>query len=736
MNRRRFLLASTGALVGAGLAGCTSNDNSAGGITSSTDASGGATGGAKTGLIEPGSVGLMDEDVFQERVDAYLTFATASLSPGNATSVASHLLKAERDAKFTWDPTAVTAEAMAKSFDKIDSWEDTRDFDLMYLIWLLHLGEGDTDMTRLDPGLLGEIENRLVANRYRYDDPLPADRIDNQWFWSENHIIINLTNEYLAGQRMPDRKFAVTGLTGAEHMERSKPEILKWVAERIELGFFEWHSNVYMLKNITPLLMLSELSSDDEIAAAAAVGMDLCLLDMASHNHAGCYTAPRGRTYKKDKMSSLDEATFDTAKFVFDDTDAKYTSATDGGATYLCAATRYRPPRALVEIATASGPSVVRERHGVFFDGSTPVVDNPKAPYGKDFDDPANLSFWWSLGAIGMWPLAETGIAAGNKFRLWDTKLFSQVKLMAALNDYDPKRVAPWLQERAAAINFGFLSEANTYAYREDKVSLASVIDHRPGEMRDQAHSWQAAIDENAMMFTNHPVTDVDHSTEWRDDGRPGYWTGEASMPRSAQFERTAVHLYLPKWDEKTDPLVWGVFGYRPFTHAYVPQDHFDRVVQDGNWTVGERNGAYIALWSWRTPTWRVYDPAVIATRGMVKPFDLVAEGGPDNVWIVEVGTKADGDLDAFVAKLTANAPRVERGDDGFSVSWASPSSGDIEFSNSGPFTVDGKDQKLGDFPRHESPWGSVDHLSKTYALEAGDAKWTVDSKGWKRQVS
>ncbi len=58
-------------------------------------------------------------------------------------------------------------------------------------------------------------------------------------------------------------------------------------------------------------------------------------------------------------------------------------------------------------------------------------------------------------------------------------------------------------------INFGFLSEANTYAYREPKVSLASVLDHRFGEMRDQGHAWQAAIDENAMVFTTHPLTDV-----------------------------------------------------------------------------------------------------------------------------------------------------------------------------------------------------------------------------------
>ena len=81
-----------------------------------------------------------------------------------------------------------------------------------------------------------------------------------------------------------------------------------------------------------------------------------------------------------------------------------------------------------------------------------------------------------------------------------------------------------------------------------------------------------------------------------------------------------------------------------------MPHDHFDENRQGGNSTVAAKAVAYTALWSWRPPTWRVYDPAVNATNGMVQPFDLVAEGGPDNVWIVEVGTRdEDGDLDAFL---------------------------------------------------------------------------------------
>ncbi len=726
MGRRRFLATSSGALAVLGMAACSDNSRSSEDNPSTP-----------TGALAIGSTGLIDEDALQLRIDEYLLHATSGDTAADPVGVAAHLIRAHRDRDFQWNSEAVTVETFAEQFDKIDQWLDTRDFDLMYLFWLLELGTGDTDSTRLAPEVIAAIDRRLVDNRYRYDDPLPADRLDNLWFWSENHVIINLALEHLAGSRFADQVFTVTGMSGAQHAERARGDILQWVRERLELGFFEWHSNVYMLKNITPLTMLAELSEDPEVAAAAAIGLDLCLLDMAGHNHRGCYTAPRGRTYKKDKMSSRDEATWDIAKLVFDDTSAAYQEGADAGATYLCAAARYRPPQLVVDIATATGASVVRERHGVYFDYHQPLTDDPEAPYGKDFRDPENLTFWWSLGGVGMWPMTDTGVAAANEFRLWETDLFEQVGLMASLNDFDPDKLRAWIYPRSAVINFGYLAEANTYAYRDDKVSLATVVDHRAGEMRDQAHSWQAAIDEDAMVFTNHPVTEPDQSTEWRDDGRPGYWTGEACMPRSAQYRRTAVHLYVPAWDESTDELVWSVYGYRPFTHAYVPQDHFEEVRQEGNWTVAAKDGAYIALWSWRTPTWRVYDPAVYSTRDMVKPFDLVAEGGPDNVWIVEVGTaSSDGDLDGFLAALTEQEPEVERDDDGFSMEWTSPSSGAIEFSSTGAFVVGGEEQPLGDFPRHESPWGTVEHLATVYRLKTDGSEWAVDANGWTRTVT
>ena len=751
LGRRQFLMVSTGALA-VGAAACSSDSGGGSAATSAPPTTGAAetsTPGtepattvapvdvtADTVLAAPGSPGLMDESVYQQRADEYLQFATQAEHPGSPVGIAAHLARASRDPSFTWGIGDVTVDSLADVFTHIDEWQDTRDFNMMYLHWVWALGQGDSESTTLAPEVIEAIHRRIIDNRYRYDDPLPDDRLDNLWYWSENHRIINLVIEYLGGQRYPDETFTVTGMTGAEHMARAKPGILDWVGERGQLGFFEWHSNVYMLKNITPLHLLAEQADDPELVQAAAMALDLCVLDMAAHLQAGCYTAPRGRTYKKDKLSSLDEDTWGSTKFLFDDTTTEYQSESDGGATFLAVGKRYRPPQLLVDIAIDDQESVVRERHGVYLDTNAPLEDAPVAPYGKDFADPANLPFWWSLGGLGLWQMTRTGLQQATEHKLWDTELFAQVKLIAAINNNDPELVRAWLHKFDAIVNFGFLGQANTYAYRHRKVSLASVLDHRFGEMRDQVHSWQAAIDEDAMMFTTHPLTPPKVTEDWSDDDSPGYWTGSASMPRSAQYRRTAVHIYQPAWEEATDATLWSVFPYRQFTHAFVPQDRFDEVRQVGNWTIAAKDGGYIALWSWRTPVFKANDPGVPA-RTFTKPYDLIADGGPDNVWIVEVGNdEDDGDLDAFVASLTANEPVVNRAPEGFDVAWTSPSSGAVQFSSTGAFTVAGTEQPIADHPRHEGPWGTIEHEAAKHELSNGANSWALDFDAATRTVS
>ncbi len=730
LDRRHFLVGAAVTAVGVGLPG---------GIASARPGRGrhcfvpGTT--PANVLARPGTRGLVRERYYQRRVRRYLDYATDFERFGSPPGIAVHLIAAHRDPHYTWNIAGVTNDALAAVWTQIDEWRDTRDFQFMYLNWVYALGRGDTPMTQIDQTVITAIEERLVANRYRYNDPLPGDRIDHLWYWSENHRIIVLANEWLAGQFLPDAVFDVTGLTGAEHMARAKPDILEWIDERARFGFFEWHSNVYMAKNITPLLMLCELCDDVEIVQAAAMALDLCLFDMAAHYHRGAYVAPHGRTYKKDKMTARDEDTYGFAKFLFADTDPDFVTPTDTTTTFFCAAQRYRPPRLILKVARHDRPTITRERHGVFVDASEPISDAPVAPFGKDFSDPANLPFWWSTGGIGMWQLADMGFAEADKYRLWEGDAFQLITQLRDVNGGDLDRIKQWEQANHMILNLGFLAEANTYAYRTRQVAMASVLDHRKGEMRDQVHMWQATINTEARVFTTHPMTDVSESTNWRDDGEPGYWTGEASMPRSAQYRNTSVHLYQPAYDRDTDPILALVFDYQNFTHAYFPQDHFDEVVQHANWTIGRKDGGFIALWSWRDPQWRTYDPTVNATNGMTKPFDLVAPGGPDNIWICEVSTEADESFNDFSARISTSAPQVTRTADEFAVYWSSPTNGAMSFGWDEPFVVEGVEQQITDFPRHRSRWGHVDRLERKYDLRHGQHVLKLDFDAGTRSV-
>ena len=78
-----------------------------------------------------------------ESQDGYLRFATEQLTPTSPTSVLAHLTRADRDHRFRLDASAIGPDDFAAVFAKIDSFQDTSDFDMMQLvaIWYGHRRE-------------------------------------------------------------------------------------------------------------------------------------------------------------------------------------------------------------------------------------------------------------------------------------------------------------------------------------------------------------------------------------------------------------------------------------------------------------------------------------------------------------------------------------------------------------------------------------------------------------------
>ncbi len=613
-------------------------------------------------------------------------------------------------------------------FDKIDAFRDTSDFDMLHLvaIWEGHRRD-------ITPELRAAIEQRFTGFRYWYTDPLPAGVIDDKWFWSENHRIIFHTLEYLAGRALPDTTFTITGETGATHADRGRQRIEAWLDEKAAYGFSEWHSDVYYQEDIQALTLLAEHGERD-IAGRAAAMLDLFLYDLALHQLQGNNGVTHGRSYMKDKSRAADQDVFGLTKLLFATSDQPYTSRSDTGATFLAAAERYRLPEAIRRVATTERTFEDRTHMGAPLDLDEPFTTTPQSQVpGVSYDDPAAIPFWWERGALTAWQTVPATLATIDEHDLFETSLFRPFKPLVDLAGGDPAVARQLAYQLRCMINVGVLSEVDTVTWRSPDAMLSSAQDYRPGCFGNQYHAWQATLDEDAVVFTTLPGNQPRPGDRWVDADL--YWSGTGAMPRSAQQGAAAIHLYAPRF-AAPGPGALAAFDYLPFTHAYFPTERFDEVRQVGGWTLGRKGDGYVALWSWRPTTWRAHDPAVTFTDGLTQPFDLVAEGGADNVWISEVGDAATwGSFDAFAAAVTAApvtvTPRPVGTDGlpgGFDVAYGSPSSGTLAFGQTGPFTVDGAEVPLHREDRFDNPFGTTAFGSTTVEIAEAGATLAVDT--------
>lgn len=722
-----------------------------------------ARAGAGASTASETEAGLVPADQWRARQDDYLHAVTASpVAPGSPTSLIAHAERAAREPGYDGGVAAAQPEDLAPVFAKLAAYEDTGDFDVNRLLTLL-LRYRD----RLSPALAAAIEERILAFKYWWTEPTPPGIVDSQYYWTENHQIIFLADEYVAGQAFADRTFTNSGMTGAEHVAHAAPRIRRWIEMRARFGFSEWLSNVYWMEDLQGVLLLAELADDAEIARQASMVLDMMFVELAAHLQKGSFGSTHGRSYMKDKLSGRDDDTFNLARMVFADTDVPYTGADT--AVLVAVASLYRPPEVARRIAASTADEVVRQHQSLPLDPLAPVTAAPVAPYGLTFEGEDALMTWWAMGAQFPWQMAPASAKAMQDFDLWQSSNFRQAAALEPIVEIASPAVLRLIARfLAVAVNPGLLSEVDTYTWRSDDVMLSAAQDWRPGQRSEQAHVWQATLDTEALVFTNHPRSGVPSKAD--PEAREGYWTGEASLPRVAQEGRTLVAVYAPQYPSLPLGGSGYGFGYEAYTHAFFPTERFDEVVERNGWVVGRRGDGYVALWSWRPATWRTYDADTEFTRGLTGRFDLVARGGADNVWITEVGRAADfpaaaDPFAAFVDAVTAVRPDVRpfagRAPcpavfsapggfcfhwpwDGFSVRYRSPAEGEVSFGftprlGSRPFVVDGTETDLhpdplrrwdGTFTRADWDAGTYDASADGWSLHLDFTAGVRDTSG------
>ncbi len=659
--------------------------------------------------------GHVDPGYWSGRRQAWLEHATTELSEGSITQALAHMERDLTDPDWSF-AAPLPADAWDGTLAKIGDLEDTSDFAVLYLLNAIYGYRGHP----LVPEALWEAAEATVQGfKFWYTQPTPEGLTDDMWYWSENHQAIFHTCEILAGQRWPELVFPTTGMTGAEHYEHGVAMMERWMDVRERFGFFEWHSNVYYKHSMMPLLSLAELAEDEALAERAAILVDTLLFDLGLHVHRGTFGATHGRTYKKDKMRGTDASTWNATKLLWDRSDDTFMGRGDALSTLLARAQRYRVPQVIIEVGRSEGTWVDRERMGIPLDEHEPIGDEPPvAPYGLSYDDEEDLPIWWSMSALSAWQVVPLTLSVVEAYDLWETELFQGFAQLSDFIGDDIELLQELALETAHASALALLRELVTYTWRSPEAMLSSALDYRKGSRSNQQHIWQATLSSRALVFTTHPGEPPRETLDWREDGQPGSWTGTASIPRVAQVEDVAIQVFAPQYEALPAPFD-SFTGYELYTHAYFPQDAFDEVIEQAPWIFGRLGEGYLGLYSWRATSWLEYDPSVIATDGHSEPFDLVAEGGPDNVWIAQLGSASGfGDFASFVAAVGAAEVAVEPLAEGlspgvegpvFDVRYASPTQGLLELGWEGPLLKEGEPVELHGGARFDNPWCQAD---------------------------
>jgi hypothetical protein len=261
--------------------------------------------------------------------------------------------------------------------------------------------------------------------------------------------------------------------------------------------------------------------------------------------------------------------------------------------------------------------------------------------------------------------------------------------------------------------------EVNIYTYRTPDYMLSTAQDYSKGYGGDQQSIWQATLGADAVCFTTHPAK-IEGVT-------PNYWAGSGLLPRAAQYKNVAVVVY------KIDKIPALYVPVRHFyTHAWLPMDKFDEVVERGGWVFARKGAGYLALrprnpylWRGKTLQGKPVGKNLSASDALMfpRPEDEgreILSNGARNIWVCQLGREADdGSFSAFIDKVSA-AELVFKG---LNVRYRSPGNGLIEFGWQGPLTVDGVRVPLKDYSRYDNPFVQAGFAAEEISVTADERK-------------
>jgi len=562
-------------------------------------------------------------------------------------------------------------EEILLAMDYIYVRNDCGDFVIANLLRMIYLfGESELISKKIKQA----IKEMLLDFDYWFGENVKFP--GRQIIWTENHIMMFMTCEYLAAQLYPDETFRFRKKKGSEICREIAPKILEWIKIKGLVGFSEWDSNCYIEENVYSLLNIYDFARDDILKEKANRLLDIMMFGMAVNSFKGNYCCSHGRSYASFIKHSGNTGVAIMQKLLWDIGNLGDNLLSMGGISI--ATSQYDTCSVIDRIATDSS-SVFEDKEQQSFD----VEDGIK--FNKGFHDFEDLTLYWHNMGYTHRDIAKRTYEMGVKFGIVVNK-----------NVYTGYRYVKECKEKGIEPDKcklgNYMCRVSKITYKTPDYLISCAQDFRKGEDGYQQHIWQATMEDDAIVFTNHP------GTYNEGDGRPDFWSGNAIHPRAAQYKNMVICIYNIDRECRI-----------PYSHAYFPQKKFDEVIEAEGWIFGRKGEGYVALYSQNGYQW--------SERNALSDVEAICKS-PSNIWICHMGNKAQySAFNIFINNMLLS--EIIWSDN--EVNFNSPEHGWIRYGWEGALMVNGEDIKVSGYKRFDNPYCQSDYFSGKYEINYGE---------------
>ncbi len=418
------------------------------------------------------------------------------------------------------------------------------DFDLIEIVRVFYFSNGQYE-SQLLPGILAG-PNWLSPNELK------------RVYWSENHIIMWNSSAYLLEQKYgvvvnPDAKQLV------EH----------WLDLKINYGFYEYFSSVYLPFTLSAVLNLVDFAEDPVIQQKAVLVANRLLKEVLMvSNNKGVYYQSSGRTEYAPGEANVFQSPYknNIHNLIYMLTGFGETPNGLSKAAFL--ATSTLNVKDIVESWKSKQDTIYSFGH-TLAEGF--AINSVLSPVNKTI-------FQWSSGAYFHPDVATQTFSLIRDYNLWDHKEFDEFKIFKDL----PIQIVPAAANVAASISTSsVISKAKIAIYKNKTVSLNSNQDYFKGKAGFQQVIWQATAGILPVYTKSGGPTDFIGGQKL---------TSNSTLPYIEQKSNVALIMYRANKD-------LAIFGFKVHDVGLkFLEDKYDEVAFYGKWIVGREGDGYIAV--------------------------------------------------------------------------------------------------------------------------------------------